>query len=278
VLKTVECWCESLGGGQDASGWVEQPDMLEARENFGACCVQFGHSGSENDGEYRVVVVGGATHMNMELKTAECFDGTSWCSMPPMSEPREGCSCVALPAGRCAVAGGSGSSIELFDFEQGVWTTLSSMLVGRAFCGLCYANDHLIVSGGFASDWTSHASVEVLDVGLAPKNAGRGGGGVNKGAGGSSMKKPTLAPLDAAAPQQSAEEGMQSWIDQWSEMTEEEQEAFKEAEKKQYLLRATLVYKPKDLNRVGRPVCSTLRDKNGWIRAKPAGYLNVGVS
>ena len=101
---------------------------------------------------------------------------------------------------------------------------------------------------------------------------------MDKGAGGSSMKKPTLAPLDAAAPQQSAEEGMQSWIDQWSEMTEEEQEAFKEAEKKQYLLRATLVYKPKGLNRVGRPVCSTLRDKNGWIRAKPAGYLNVGVS
>jgi hypothetical protein len=32
-----------------------------------------------------------------------------------------------------------------------------------------------------------------------------------------------------------------------------------------YLLRPTLVYKPKDLNRDWSPRFSTLRDKNGWI-------------
>ena len=45
-----------------------------------------------------------------------------------------------------------------------------------------------------------------------------------------------------------------------------------------YLLRSTLVYKPKDLNRDWSPRFSTLRDKNGWIRAKLAGNLNIGVS
>ena len=30
------------------------------------------------------------------------------------------------------------------------------------------------------------------------------------------------------------------------------------------------LYQPKDLNRIGRPVLSTFRDKNGWIRAKTA--------
>jgi hypothetical protein len=35
-----------------------------------------------------------------------------------------------------------------------------------------------------------------------------------------------------------------------------------------YLLRATLMYKPKDLNRDWSPRFSTLWDKNGWIRAK----------
>ena len=45
-----------------------------------------------------------------------------------------------------------------------------------------------------------------------------------------------------------------------------------------YLLRAILVYKPKDLNRDWSPRFSTLRDKNGWIRAKTAGNLNLGVS
>ena len=37
-----------------------------------------------------------------------------------------------------------------------------------------------------------------------------------------------------------------------------------------YLLRPILVYKPKDLNRDWSPRFSTLRDKNGWIRAKTA--------
>ena len=45
-----------------------------------------------------------------------------------------------------------------------------------------------------------------------------------------------------------------------------------------YLLRRILVYKPKDLNRDWSPRFSTLRDKNGWIRAKTAGNLNLGVS
>ena len=45
-----------------------------------------------------------------------------------------------------------------------------------------------------------------------------------------------------------------------------------------YLLRPTLVYKPKDLNRDWSPRFSTLRDKNGWIRAKTAGNVNLGVS
>lgn len=223
VLKTVECWCESLGGGQDSSGWLTQPDMLEARENFGACCVQFGNGG-KND-EFRVVVAGGTTHMNVVLKTAECFDGTAWCAMPSMSEPREGCTCAALPAGRCVVAGGSGNSIELFDFEQGVWSTMATMQVGRAFCGLCYANDHLIIAGGFASDWTSHASVEVLDVGLTPNDAEKGR---------KALSKRTLQPLDIGGGQQVSEEGIQSWVEQWSDMSEEEQAAFKEAEKKRY--------------------------------------------
>ena len=35
--------------------------------------------------------------------------------------------------------------------------------------------------------------------------------------------------------------------------------------KKLYLLRPTLVYKPKFLNRDWSPRFSTLRDKNGWI-------------
>eukprot|EP01046_Picozoa_sp_COSAG06_P091533 COSAG06_NODE_37821_length_430_cov_4.758308_1_plen_49_part_01 len=38
-----------------------------------------------------------------------------------------------------------------------------------------------------------------------------------------------------------------------------------------YLLRPILVYKPKDLNRDWSPRFSTLRDKNGWIRATTAG-------
>jgi hypothetical protein len=37
------------------------------------------------------------------------------------------------------------------------------------------------------------------------------------------------------------------------------------------------MYKPKDLNRDWSPRFSTLRDKNGWIRAKTAGNLNLGV-
>ena len=45
-----------------------------------------------------------------------------------------------------------------------------------------------------------------------------------------------------------------------------------------YLLRRTLVYKPKDFNRNWLPRFSTLWDKNGWIRAKTAGNLNLGVS
>ena len=45
-----------------------------------------------------------------------------------------------------------------------------------------------------------------------------------------------------------------------------------------YLLRRILVYKPKDLNRDWSPRFSTLRDKNGWIRAKTAWNLNLGVS
>jgi len=228
VLKTAESWCESLGGGADASGWIEQPDMLEARENFGACCVEFG-DGSD---EFRVVAVGGTTHMNIVLKSAECFDGKAWCAMPPMSEPREGCSCAALPAGRCVVAGGSGDTIELFDFEQGAWTMLASMAVGRAFCGVCYANDHLFVGGGFASDWTSHASVEVLDVGLLEKNAG--GGALKPLA---NKHRPVAQPVGVAADVaavQSVEENLDSWLDKWTQMTEEEQEAFKKAEKEQY--------------------------------------------
>jgi hypothetical protein len=39
---------------------------------------------------------------------------------------------------------------------------------------------------------------------------------------------------------------------------------------KQYLLRRILVYQPKDLNRDWSPRFSTLRDKNGWIRAQTA--------
>ena len=45
-----------------------------------------------------------------------------------------------------------------------------------------------------------------------------------------------------------------------------------------YLLRPTLMYKPKDLNRDWSPHFSMLRDKNGWIRAKTPGNLNLGVS
>ena len=45
-----------------------------------------------------------------------------------------------------------------------------------------------------------------------------------------------------------------------------------------YLLRSILVYQPKDLNRDWSPCCSMLRNKNGWVRAKPAGNLNLGVS
>ena len=37
-----------------------------------------------------------------------------------------------------------------------------------------------------------------------------------------------------------------------------------------YLLRPTLMYKPKDLNRDWLPRFSTPWDKNGWIRAKTA--------
>jgi hypothetical protein len=37
-----------------------------------------------------------------------------------------------------------------------------------------------------------------------------------------------------------------------------------------YLLRRILVHKPKDLNRDRSPRFSTLRGKNGWIRAKTA--------
>jgi hypothetical protein len=36
-------------------------------------------------------------------------------------------------------------------------------------------------------------------------------------------------------------------------------------DKAEYLLRPTLVYKPKDLNRDWSPRFSALRDKNGWI-------------
>eukprot|EP01046_Picozoa_sp_COSAG06_P031831 COSAG06_NODE_3132_length_5805_cov_85.931300_9_plen_87_part_00 len=39
-----------------------------------------------------------------------------------------------------------------------------------------------------------------------------------------------------------------------------------------------LVYQPEDSNRDWSPRFSTLRDKNGWIRAKTAGNLNFGVS
>eukprot|EP01046_Picozoa_sp_COSAG06_P004182 COSAG06_NODE_172_length_21346_cov_503.127053_12_plen_125_part_00 len=45
-----------------------------------------------------------------------------------------------------------------------------------------------------------------------------------------------------------------------------------------YLLRPILVYKPKDLNRDWSPRFSTLRDKNGWIRATTAGNLNLVAS
>jgi hypothetical protein len=45
-----------------------------------------------------------------------------------------------------------------------------------------------------------------------------------------------------------------------------------------YLLRPTLVYKPKDLNRDWSPRFSVLWDKNGWIRAKTAGNVKLGVS
>jgi hypothetical protein len=44
-----------------------------------------------------------------------------------------------------------------------------------------------------------------------------------------------------------------------------------------YLLRPILAYKP-DLNRDWSPRFSTLRDKNGWVRANTAGNLNLGVS
>jgi hypothetical protein len=37
-----------------------------------------------------------------------------------------------------------------------------------------------------------------------------------------------------------------------------------------YLLRPILTYKPADLNRDWSPRFSTLRDKNGWFRAKTA--------
>jgi hypothetical protein len=37
-----------------------------------------------------------------------------------------------------------------------------------------------------------------------------------------------------------------------------------------YLLRRILVHKPKDLHRDWSPRFSTLRDKDGWIRAKTA--------
>jgi hypothetical protein len=45
-----------------------------------------------------------------------------------------------------------------------------------------------------------------------------------------------------------------------------------------YLLRSILTYQPKDLNRDWSPHFSTLQDKNGWIRAKTARNLNLGVS
>jgi hypothetical protein len=38
----------------------------------------------------------------------------------------------------------------------------------------------------------------------------------------------------------------------------------------EYILRGILVYQPKDLNRDWSPRFSTLRDKNGWVRAKTA--------
>jgi hypothetical protein len=38
------------------------------------------------------------------------------------------------------------------------------------------------------------------------------------------------------------------------------------------------VYQPKDLNRDWSPRFSTLRDKNGWLRTKTTGNLNLGVS
>ena len=44
-----------------------------------------------------------------------------------------------------------------------------------------------------------------------------------------------------------------------------------------YLLRGTLVYKPKDSNRDWSPCFATNRDKNGRIRTKTAGDFNFGV-
>ena len=254
VLRTVESWCPSLLGGQDGNGWAEQPEMLEPRENFGACCVQLaggGTDGSPRNGfdGFRVVVAGGATNMGMVLRTAECFDGLSWSALPPMREPREGCSCAALPDARLVVAGGCGASVELYDFDEGAWTALAPMRLGRSFCGMCFAHGHLFVGGGVATDWTSHASVEVLDVGLVKCGVAAGrpvSGGVKK----SLVRR--VSPLSTAVANVAASSGSGSsdstfssrdgnfsisekaWVEQWLKMSEEERESLKVAEKKRY--------------------------------------------
>ena len=163
-------------------GWKEIASMRQARANFGACATDDGC----------VVVAGGLCRPvgamgDTTLDTAERLDVRMgrWCALPPMAEPRQGCSCSPLSGGRVAVVGGKGlQSCELLEWHdtgrgsrQATWVKLPPLQVERGFAastswrpehapgGATPMPEQLIVMGGQDSYWSVHKDGERLQIG-----------------------------------------------------------------------------------------------------------------
>jgi hypothetical protein len=131
------------GGDDDCEGdWHELDESMLSRRAY-LCATVIDH---DADGDQEIFVLGGKSHNNIALKSAEVFDieRRTWTAIPDMSTERWGHGC-ASHRGKIYAVGGKVAppgrdyltSMEVYDSSTRTWTShRSQMSHRRAFFGI----------------------------------------------------------------------------------------------------------------------------------------------